>query len=107
MSSTTATHSYGVSSFSVIIIAQSDAISIEYVIGRLKNISLEQLLFEERNFSESLSLSWYFFSEAFWKRLVCMLCKSLLISLTFVNCEGLYLTEGFLHNLVSILCLRH
>ena len=46
MSSTTATHSYGVSSFSVIIIAQSDAISIEYVIGRLKNISLEQLLFE-------------------------------------------------------------
>ena len=46
MSSTTATHSYGVSSFSVIIIAQSDAINIEYVIGRLKNISLEQLLFE-------------------------------------------------------------
>ena len=46
MSSTTATHSYGVSSFSVIVIGQSDAINIEYVIGRLKKISLEQLLFE-------------------------------------------------------------
>ena len=45
MSSTTATHSYGVSSFSVII-AQSDAINIEYAIGWLEKTSLEQLLFE-------------------------------------------------------------
>ena len=28
-----------------------------------------------------------------------MFCKSLLPFLTFVNCEGPYLVEGFLHNL--------
>ena len=44
MSSTTATLVYGMSSF--IIIAQSDIIKIEYVIGWLKKISFEQLLFE-------------------------------------------------------------
>ena len=46
MSLTTATHSYGVSSFSVIIIAQSDAINIEYAICWLEKTSLEQLLSE-------------------------------------------------------------
>ena len=46
MGLTTATHSYGVSSFSVIIIAQSDAINIEYATCWLEKTSLEQLLFE-------------------------------------------------------------
>ena len=39
------------------------------------------------------------FSETLCKKLVCLFCKSLLFSLTFVNCEGSYLAEGFFHNL--------
>ena len=39
------------------------------------------------------------FSETFLKKLVFLFCKSLLPFLTFVNCEGPYFAEGFLHNL--------
>ena len=35
----------------------------------------------------------------FWKELVCLILKSLLPFLTFVNYEGPYLAEGLLHNL--------
>ena len=38
-------------------------------------------------------------SETYWKESVWMFCKSLLPFLTFVNCEGPYLVEGFLRNL--------
>ena len=33
-----------------------------------------------------------------WKKLVCLILKSLLTFLTFVNYEGLYFAEGFLLN---------
>ena len=46
MSLTTAMHSYDVVLSSVIIIAESDTRNIEYVIGWLKKISLEQLFFD-------------------------------------------------------------
>ena len=35
----------------------------------------------------------------FWKELVCLIFKSLLTFLTFVNYEGPYFAEGFLLNL--------
>ena len=38
-------------------------------------------------------------TDIFWKELVCLFYKSLLPFIIFVNCEGLYLAEGFIHNL--------
>ena len=37
--------------------------------------------------------------DIFWKELVCLIFKSLLTFLTFVNYEGPYFAEGFLLNL--------
>ena len=37
--------------------------------------------------------------DIFWKELVCLIFKSLLTFLTFVNYEGRYFAEGFLLNL--------
>ena len=63
---------------SIIIIAQSDTITIEYIIVWLKKISLEQLLFELGNIPKPLSFWRYFFPRLFWKELVCMFSKPLL-----------------------------
>ena len=41
------------------------------------------------------------FWKTFWTGLVCLFYKLLLPFLTFMNCEGPYLAEGFLHNLSS------
>ena len=38
--------------------------------------------------------------DIFWKELVCLIFKSLLTFLTFVNYEGRYFAEGFLLNLL-------
>ena len=72
---------------SVIIIAQSDTRNIEYVIGWLKKILLEQLLFEEGTFFRASIFFPVLSSDTCWKELVCLFCKWLLPFLTFVNCE--------------------
>ena len=57
---------------------------------------MEQLLFEKDTFSEPL----VFKDRGFLEKISFFLFyKSLLPFLTFVNCEGPYLAEGFLHNL--------
>ena len=81
---------------SVIIIGQSDTRSIEYVIGLLKKITLEELLFEWGTFFRV-----YLFSGTFFKDLlerIGLPVLSLLPFLTFVNWEGPYLAAGYLHN---------
>ena len=52
------------------------------------------------SFSEVLFPSLQFLrTYIFWKELVCLIFKSLLTFLTFVNFEGPYFAEGFLLNL--------
>ena len=66
---------------STFIIVQSDTRNIEYLICWLQKISLDYLLFE------------YLYQPlvfAFCKEIVCLIFKSLLIFLTFVNYEGPY-----------------
>ena len=98
MISRTATYGDGVRALSsVIIIAQSD--SIKYVIGLSKKISLEKLLLRKVLFP-SLNL---LRTDSFWKELAYLFYKSLPPFFTFVNCEGPYLAEVFLHNLCQYL----
>ena len=69
---------------SVFVITQSNR---EFSVIWLLKISLKQLLFEWGTFSECLVYQGPF---TFWKELCCLFQKSLLPSLTFVNCEGPY-----------------
>ena len=71
---------------------------IEYVMFWSKKISLEQLLFELGNFFKPPSFLRYIFSRLGENWFVCFVNRYYL-SLTFMNCEGTYLAEGFLDNL--------
>ena len=62
----------------------------------LKKINLEQLLLSKVPFSDSLSFFGTFLRDLVER--IGLPVLSLLPFLTFVNCEGLHLAEGFLHN---------
>ena len=64
--------------------------NMEYLISWLQKISLELATFWVRYFLRTYT---------FWKELVCLIFKSLLPFITFVNYQGPYFAEGFLHNL--------
>ena len=93
---------------SVIIIAQGHTRNTEYVIGWLKKINLEQLLFEYGTF---FGVSIFFpvlSSETYWKKLVSQFygcCLSYLSSIVKVLTLKKDSFTSFVH--VSILCLRH
>ena len=80
---------------SVFITGQSDTKSREYLISWL-----EKLLFESGTFSEVLRTS------TFWKEIACLLYKSLLPFLTFVDCKGPLKDFFTTFDHVLILCLR-
>ena len=99
MSSTTATYGYGVSSFFCNYYCPKWYHKHRICNWLVKGNKFGEDTFWVRYFFRASILSLVLFSETFWKKLACLFCKSLLPFLTFVNCEGPYLTEGFLHNL--------
>ena len=97
MSSTTATQGYNVSSFFC-----NYYCSKWYQKHRICNWLVKENKFGAATFwARYLFPSLYLFSGTFFRDLlerIGLPVLSLLPFLTFVNCEGLYLAEGFLHN---------
>ena len=93
MNSRTVTHGYGVSSF-----------LSDYYCSRLYHKHrickwFGAAIFWVSYFFRTSILFLVLFSQNFWKALICLLCKLPIPFLTFVNYEGRYFAEGFLHNL--------
>ena len=109
MSSTTATYGYGESSFFCNyycskwfrkhrmcnwLIKENEFGAVTFWVRYFFRDSILFLVLFS-TFSSTFLVIFRYFLEKFF----CLFCKSLLPSLTSVNCEGPYFAEGFLHNL--------